>query len=266
MKKILLNGCLVLSSALFLSSCTQEEVIEYQIVTDCNDQTCSIELDNVDLFRYTNMLGKKVDQVLKSEPVGDAEGTQFDITWSISGGDYATAQQMSDAGLAACENDVCSDIANPTGYVFDEGGSHQISVIGTVTYKDGRTQQISENTTVDLAHLTSVLYEIPTGSTKTADEIATAFGNYSGNKGGVATVTAEDGKLRFTCETGYHVTRQMVELAPGSQIYSGWGSNRSVSFDANDEQWEESFSIRNNYEYSAFSTVYNITAAGCIAD
>ncbi|QIV95349.1 uncharacterized protein DUF3281 [Allofrancisella inopinata] len=151
MNKKLICVMVLLTSASLLSSCgTQEELSEYQIVTSCNDLTCSIALDQVDLLRYTTVLGKDIDQVLKAEPVGDTEGTQFDITWSISGGSYATGADMTAAGFTECESGNCTATDNPTGYVFGSAGAKQISVSGTITKEDGSTITINESKSVDV--------------------------------------------------------------------------------------------------------------------
>ncbi|QIV94936.1 DUF3281 domain-containing protein [Allofrancisella frigidaquae] len=96
------------------------------------------------------MLGTQKDQILKAEAVGSNETTQFNITWSISGGDYATSQQMTDANLTACEEDACTNTANPTGYVFASPGAYNISVSVTITNDDGNTVSVSESTTVEV--------------------------------------------------------------------------------------------------------------------
>ncbi|QIV94770.1 DUF3281 family protein [Allofrancisella frigidaquae] len=343
MNKKLIKVVALLASTSLLSSCgSSEKVKEYQIVTDCSSVVCSVVVDDVDLLRYTNVLGKYVDQVLKSEPLGAAEGTQFDVTWNISGGDYASAQQMLDAGLTACENDVCLDTANPTGYVFDSVESKEISVSGSIVNPDGTTQEISltktftveygapkiasevisglnyhftaditdtgipdnatftwkvngteigtgqeinyffpvANTTytvtlevsldgkviatstedVITGNAISVLYEVPNGTTKTAEEIAVEFVGYSGDKKNVATVAAEGGKLRFTCETGYHVTQEMVDLAPDRvvRISGVTGSSGTVMY--SDSSWSSGVT------YAAMNNAYNSTGIGCIAD
>ncbi|QIV96223.1 uncharacterized protein DUF3281 [Allofrancisella inopinata] len=138
----------VLGLAVLLSSCSQEELTEYQIGTNCDGAVCSIELDQADLLRYTNVVGKTVDKVLKQEAVPEP---QYNITWVLSDGQFATDQQLSDKNLPLCNGD-CTSESNPTGWIFSTAGAHQIGVSGTITYPDGTVQKI------DLAKTVSTEY------------------------------------------------------------------------------------------------------------
>ncbi|KEI35978.1 putative lipoprotein [Francisella sp. W12-1067] len=134
----------VLGLAVLLSSCSQEELTEYQIGTNCDGAVCSIELDQADLLRYTNVVGKTVDKVLKQEAVPDP---QYNITWVLTDGQFATNEQLGNSNLPLCNGD-CTYESNPTGWVFGSSGAHQIGVSGTITYPDGTVQSIDIAKTV----------------------------------------------------------------------------------------------------------------------
>ncbi|QIV94336.1 hypothetical protein [Allofrancisella frigidaquae] len=134
----------VLGLAVLLSSCSQEELTEYQIGTNCDGAVCSIELDQADLLRYTNVVGKTVDKVLKQEAVPDP---QYNLTWVLTDGQFATNEQLGNSNLPLCNGD-CTYESNPTGWVFGSSGAHQIGVSGTITYPDGTVQSIDIAKTV----------------------------------------------------------------------------------------------------------------------
>ncbi|QIV96408.1 uncharacterized protein DUF3281 [Allofrancisella inopinata] len=145
-KKLIGAMAIMLALASLLNSCTQEEHSEQQILTDCQGIICSIELDNVDLLRYTNVVGKSVDKVLKQEAVSEPE---YNITWVMSDGQFATDQQLSDNDLATCNGD-CTYDSNPTSWIFNSVGSHQIGISGTLTNPDGSIEKIDLVKTVNI--------------------------------------------------------------------------------------------------------------------
>ncbi|TDT69936.1 uncharacterized protein DUF3281 [Allofrancisella inopinata] len=223
MNKKLISVIAILTTAPLLSSCgTQEELSEYQIVTSCNDLTCSIALDQVDLLRYTTVLGKDIDRVLKSEPVGATEGTQFDITWSISGGDYATDADMTAAGLTACESDTCSNTANPTGYVFSSPGAKQISVSGVVKLSDGRTINVNQSKSILVGLYSTATYRVPKNSSSTyynATQMVNDFNNLPSNeRAGISSISVDNNNITFTCEEGQYITSAMRDLSSGQKL------------------------------------------------
>ncbi|WP_172106542.1 DUF3281 family protein [Allofrancisella frigidaquae] len=141
MKKVLLNGSVVLLSAIFLSGCgSSENVNKYDIVTDCRGEVCSIAVDNIDLIRYTTVLGKTIDHIIKEEP---SQNSKDNIVWVINDGQYATNTQLSNHNLIECANQTCTDTSNPTGYVFDSLGLKEISVSGIIVNSNGSTQEIN---------------------------------------------------------------------------------------------------------------------------
>ncbi|MBK2044762.1 DUF3281 family protein, partial [Allofrancisella guangzhouensis] len=150
------------SLTLFLGGCgSSEDVSRYGIVTDCSGVVCSIAVDNINLIRYTNLLGKTVDHIVKEEPV---QGLADDIVWVINGGQYATNTQLSNHNLTQCADQVCTDTTNPTGYVFDSLGPKEISVSGTVVNSDGATQEINlgKSFTVEMGD-PRIISEVMTG-------------------------------------------------------------------------------------------------------
>ena len=109
-------------STLLLSDCTKNgQDIELKIISDCESNICHIELSEVTVLTTSNMLGKINKYVTHKTPLTDSNNS---IDWSITGGSYATAQQMIDANLSGCEDGGdCNANSNPTGYVFPTGAA-----------------------------------------------------------------------------------------------------------------------------------------------
>ncbi|EDO66286.1 conserved hypothetical protein [Francisella tularensis subsp. holarctica FSC022] len=88
MKDKLLIGIAIISSAALLEGCGKTETTnELRIVYQCadvedfdnDDVLCRLELTNVVVSRYTNILGKTIERVESKTPLHDIQGT---ITWN----------------------------------------------------------------------------------------------------------------------------------------------------------------------------------------
>jgi len=152
MKKTILSLS-VLAGAFALSSCEKaEQVQEPKIVQQCNGLVCSFAIEDDTLQRYTNLLGKSTDRVVKRTQL---KGAQDSVTWIIQGGGKeANNTQLLDRGLTPCsvdDGDTCSLTSNPTGWVFKSTDPQEVSVSGTIVNADGTTREITKETTVDLS-------------------------------------------------------------------------------------------------------------------
>ena len=146
-KKIL--GLSVLVGAIALGSCSKNEQIqEPQIVKVCNGLICSFAVQDVQMVRYTNLLGKSIDKVVKRT---DIKGPQDSITWTIPDGTPATSSQLLSKGLTPClGGDTCSFNENPTGAVFTTATPKEVSVSGTIVNPDGSVTEINKEESISI--------------------------------------------------------------------------------------------------------------------
>ena len=149
MKKTILTMSLLVG-ALAISSCSKnEEVQEPQIIQSCSGLVCSFAIEDDTLDRFTNLLGKSIDRVVKRTQL---IGEQDQVTWNISGaGQVANTTQLMDRDLTPCVDDTCTLNSNPTGWVFTSTDSQEVSVSGTIINADGTTREINKETYVDLS-------------------------------------------------------------------------------------------------------------------
>ena len=120
MKKTLLKSIPLLSDALLLSDCGKNESVEEtQVISECNGLVCSIAIEDVQLRRYTNVLGATKDRVVKREAL---TGPEDKITWELSSGELATNSQLMNKGLMPCIGEECTLNSNPTGWIYDAEG------------------------------------------------------------------------------------------------------------------------------------------------
>ncbi|API87116.1 hypothetical protein [Francisella uliginis] len=146
MKRKLLRSIPLLSGALLLADCGKNESVEEtQIVSECNGLVCSIAIEDVQLRRYTNVLGATKDRVVKREAL---TGPEDKITWELNNGDLATNNQLMNKGLMPCIGEVCTLNSNPTGWVYDSEGPQDINVHGTIVKPDGTRLEIDKNAVV----------------------------------------------------------------------------------------------------------------------
>jgi hypothetical protein len=140
MKKIIFSMS-VLAGAFALSSCSKsEEIQEPQIVQSCVGTVCSLAVVDDTLNRYTNLLGKSIDRVVKRTQL---KGDQDQVTWIIINGKLATNNQLLQRNLMSCIDSGCSLNSNPTGLVFNSTDNQTVSVSGTIVNADGTTREIS---------------------------------------------------------------------------------------------------------------------------
>lgn len=164
MKKTLLATG-ILAGAFALSSCGKhEEVQEPRIIKECSGLVCSFAIEDDTLQRYTNLLGKSTDRVVKRSQL---KGDQDQIEWVIpGGGQLADNSQLMQRGLMPCIGSECSLNSNPTGWVFTSTSPQQVSVSGTIVNPDGSTRQIDKQATVTFEiapPLVSISRDNPTG-------------------------------------------------------------------------------------------------------
>ena len=148
-RTILVAGLLGL--AFMIGSCSKnEQVQEPQIIKSCIGLVCSFAIEDDTLNRFTNLLGKSIDRVVKRTQL---RGAQDQVIWNISGGGQeANNTQLMERGLTPCldEGDTCSLNSNPTGWVFTSTDPQQVSVSGTIVNADGTTREINKETAVSL--------------------------------------------------------------------------------------------------------------------
>lgn len=148
--------------------------------------------------------------------------------------------------------------------VICDSSDHNINLsmifkIGTMTYYGSSFASTEIN---------SVTYVLPTGVTATASQIQNGFNNL-GNKYHVASIVVSDTDMTFTCESGYHLIQQMVDLAEGSNLARTstpapqTGSARYQS--GATEGWSGSFGVAASNNY-AFNTTIFQTGVGCLPD
>ena len=133
MKKKILISALLISGVAMLASCTESSTdSELRIVDQCNTASglCKFELTDAVINRQSYILGKATTHVVSQTPIQSIEG---DITWVAPGGTLADNATVETAFGTGCENDVCTDSANPTAFTFGAGG-HSISVTGTIMH------------------------------------------------------------------------------------------------------------------------------------
>jgi len=190
----------------FLASCSESESDKgVKIVNNCVENTCHIELLEVDVHRTTNIIGKTVEHTSNERALTSPDVA---ITWDISGGAYTTDQQLAINGLAGCEDGVCSNTSNPTGYSFPASGEYPVNVSGTVTFTDGTSREINQTST---ANVTITIKDIPVKLT-----LKDSYGDgWDGDQ--VMTLTNKDSGESFgpyTCENGNECVKDIVIKGP----------------------------------------------------
>ncbi|APD50744.1 DUF3281 family protein [Francisella hispaniensis] len=137
-KKILI-GTAILSSALLLGSCGGSETTsELRMLYECSlvervgdkDALCRFELANVEVSRYTNVLGKVVERVHSQTTVRDSQGL---ITWILP--QDAREADNNDVVYefgSGCQGNNCTKNSNPTAFWLPIG-NNVIGVSGTGT-------------------------------------------------------------------------------------------------------------------------------------
>ncbi len=131
----------ILAGAFALSSCSKsEEVKELQIIQECVGTVCSFAVEDVQLSRYTNLLGKSIDHVVKKNMLS---GTQDNVVWVLNNGREAETNELLQRQLSPCLDGTCTLTSNPTGWVFNSTNNQAVSVSGTIVNADGTTREIS---------------------------------------------------------------------------------------------------------------------------
>ncbi|MGQ4006415.1 DUF3281 family protein [Francisellaceae bacterium CB300] len=142
----------ILLTALIAGCSESERVTEPRISSQCNGTICSFTIQNNDLVRYTNIIGKDIERTLHSTRLNAAEGTH--ITWTIGDeneGQYANSSKLILLGLEPCKDDICNSNSYPTtGFVFNTQKSHSIAVRGDIINQDGSKTTINEVSNVSL--------------------------------------------------------------------------------------------------------------------
>ncbi|MED7818392.1 MULTISPECIES: DUF3281 family protein [unclassified Francisella] len=265
-KKKLIIATFIAIISIGLTSCiNKQETKELKIVSECAENICHIELAQVDVLKTTDMLGKTSEKILSKTSLNNKNDS---LEWSISGGNYATAQQMSDNNLPSCENDTCSSTSNPTGYVFPVGaGSHYISVSGTVTLPDGATRTVSQSS--------DVIVEAPNIKT----QITLTGGDYSqipasgtGSVSGISWI-ANPGAITFTCPSGYGIPTNAMPPEFGTNNILKYEDATStgvyISISPKNGRSFESLNYRAGYYYvnnNAWSTAITCVPASDVDD
>ena len=127
--------------ALLLSNCSKnEQVQEPRIIQECSALVCSFAIEDDTLNRYTNLLGKSKDKVVKRTQL---KGDQDQVTWTIGNGQLATNNQLLQRNLMTCVDGGCTLNSNPTGWVFNTTDHQTVSVSGIIVNDDGTAREIN---------------------------------------------------------------------------------------------------------------------------
>lgn len=141
MKKVnKINFITLFLITLFLVSCGKsQQVDELKIVSKCKGIVCSIAVDDVQLNRFTNLLGKNIDREVSRKALGDLTDG---LVWQIDNGEPATSSLLNNRELTPCFNEQCDLNSNPTGWLFYSTGTQNVSVKGRIVKEDGTTEEI----------------------------------------------------------------------------------------------------------------------------
>lgn len=147
MKKILVS-LLVLAGAFAISSCVKEEVKEPRIIKNCVGLVCSFAIEDDTLQRFTNIIGKSTDRVVKRTQL---RGAEDQVVWTVpDDGREANNTQLMIRNLTLCPEEDCTLSSNPTGWVFASTDPRTVIVSGVIVNPDGSTREISKEVQVDL--------------------------------------------------------------------------------------------------------------------
>lgn len=148
MKDKLLIGVAIISSAALLEGCGKTETTnELRILYQCadvedfdnGDVLCRLELTNVVVSRYTNVLGKAIQRVQSQTPLRDIQGA---IAWNLpAGARLADNNVVVHEFGSGCQNGYCTANGNPTAFWLPIG-SNVIGVSGTGTV-NGKTVDLA---------------------------------------------------------------------------------------------------------------------------
>lgn len=205
---------LVLIFAIGLSGCIKtENDTRVLFIKKCINNLCSFQLVEANVQVSSDVLGKEHVHVLSQQPL---EALSSNIQWVFGGGSQPTSAQMTASGLPACGNDDCSETSNPTGRDFGtDWGQKTVSVTGSVKMSNGKTLNIDESSSF-YVFPTQVTYQMPAGSTITAEEAAALF-NSSEFKGELQSVIGTggvNGTLTFICKDGEFMAPSALNLSP----------------------------------------------------
>jgi len=231
MKKKILISSLLISGAAMLASCTESSTdSELRIVDQCNTTSglCKFELTDAVVIRQSFILGKATTHVVSQTPIQSIEG---DITWVAPGGTPADNAAVETAFGTGCENDDCTNSANPTAFTFGAGG-HSISVTGTIVH-NGQSINLADAVapvSIDTelvadshTFLRADAPALPTG--QSIDDVVAAFNSDLTGANGTFSVVGNTWKI--TCNPGYEWL-DSVNPAWGQPV--GSSSIRSVRF------------------------------------
>ena len=153
MKNPILGVSLFLG-ALLIGSCSKTERVEKaQIGKQCNGKICSISIQDLQVDRFTNLIGKSIDRVVSRTAL---QAPKDNITWTIPNSTFATSEELNKAfqsnpNILPCTDSVCTANSNPTGVIFNNLGVQEIAVIGTIVNADGSTTEIDQQITTDIS-------------------------------------------------------------------------------------------------------------------
>ncbi|MFP8922286.1 DUF3281 family protein [Francisella tularensis] len=170
MKDKLLIGVAIISSAALLEGCGKTETTnELRILYQCadvedfdnGDVLCRLELTNVVVSRYTNVLGKAIQRVQSQTPLRDIQGA---IVWNLlAGARLADNNDVVHEFGSGCQNGYCTANANPTAYNLP-AGENKISVSGIVTI-NGKSVDLAKDVKPDIIYTEAVVSHVfPTGA------------------------------------------------------------------------------------------------------
>lgn len=165
MKKVL--GLFIFIALLVSCGGESENVVDARVESQCVGHTCSVSLSEMNLLRYVNNLGVAKERTLSSTPISFADNNRS-IEWSV---DDTASHTLSDddhlgkLGLLKCGNGQCELTENPTAWIFDEEGTHKISVTAQVVGSKGEIEEIKRTHTVTVGPETPIINITKNGNT-----------------------------------------------------------------------------------------------------
>ena len=133
-------------SLVIISSCVQQKrAKKLGVVNSCNGLICSYEITDNDVLMTTNVLGAQQETVLTRTPLKDVKKSKFSIKWTSESGEIVDNDDLLEQGLPSCENGVCTDRSNPTGFIFRDLGLKTVHVNGYLIKEDGTKEYINQN-------------------------------------------------------------------------------------------------------------------------
>ena len=224
---------------------------------------CSVKLVSSTVNKSTNLLGITKETVVSESPLSYES---LDITWSSPNGTIADSDKMTLVGLDGCEDGVCTENSNPTGFQYSEAEPQQVLVQGEMMLKNKVMMAINQIYMLyPQDFYTEATYYIPTLSTKSASEIVSTLSIDYSSVHVASVVAVGSNQLKFTCKPGFHILESMADMGNGQAQQAGdYGSIAYRTQENGSENWviSDIYTAANNIGNQ--SSYY--TGMGCMPD